>query len=111
MLFMGGPPTQGPGQVTTHELKDTIRTHHDVDKDNSSARFVKKSIKVCPDRGLVLFSPIPFFLPGDVVLRVHNGKRCALERTLSQTLPHFLCLVRLLRLFCLLIPSPWSAIL
>ena len=46
MLFMGGPATQGPGQITTDEFKDTIRTHHDIDKDNASAKFVKKATKV-----------------------------------------------------------------
>eukprot|EP00050_Salpingoeca_kvevrii_P010416 m.8299 g.8299 ORF g.8299 m.8299 type:complete len:767 (-) comp2844_c0_seq1:371-2671(-) len=45
MLFMGGPPTQGPGLVTTNELKDTIRTHHDIMKDNASAKFIKKAAK------------------------------------------------------------------
>eukprot|EP00053_Salpingoeca_punica_P011142 m.99720 g.99720 ORF g.99720 m.99720 type:complete len:768 (+) comp15597_c0_seq1:109-2412(+) len=45
MAFIGGPATQGPGMVTTHELKDTIRTHHDIEKDNSSAKFIKKSCK------------------------------------------------------------------
>jgi len=45
MLFMSGPGTQGPGMVTTHEFKDTIRTHHDIDKDNDSAKFVKKAAK------------------------------------------------------------------
>eukprot|EP00051_Salpingoeca_urceolata_P027681 m.482747 g.482747 ORF g.482747 m.482747 type:complete len:780 (+) comp22653_c0_seq1:235-2574(+) len=46
MLFMGGPPTQGPGMVTTNELRDTIRTHHDIDKDNSSAKYIKSASRV-----------------------------------------------------------------
>lgn len=45
MLFMGGPPTQGAGQVTTNDFKDTIRSHHDIEKDLPSARFHKKSAK------------------------------------------------------------------
>lgn len=45
LFFMGGPCTQGPGIVTSPELKDTIRSHHDMDKDNTYARFVKKSAK------------------------------------------------------------------
>lgn len=48
MLFAGGPGTQGPGTVTTNELKDTIRTHHDIEKDNQSAKFIKKVRVVMP---------------------------------------------------------------
>ena len=46
MLFLGGPATQGPGQVTSESLKDTIRTHHDIEKDTTNARFIKKSSRV-----------------------------------------------------------------
>lgn len=45
MLFAGGPCTQGPGIVTTNDLKDTIRSHHDTERENTSAQFVKKSCK------------------------------------------------------------------
>lgn len=45
MLFVGGPCTQGPGMVTSNELKDTIRSHHDLEKDNAYARFAKKAVK------------------------------------------------------------------
>lgn len=44
MLFMGGPPTQGPGMVVGEELKTTIRSHHDIEKD--SVKFMRKAIKV-----------------------------------------------------------------
>uniref|UniRef100_A0AAR2JBT1 Protein transport protein SEC23 n=1 Tax=Pygocentrus nattereri TaxID=42514 RepID=A0AAR2JBT1_PYGNA len=43
MLFMGGPPTQGPGMVVGDELKTPIRSWHDIQKDN--ARHMKKAIK------------------------------------------------------------------
>lgn len=43
MLFIGGPATQGPGQIADEELKYPIRSHHDIDKDN--AKFMKKAIK------------------------------------------------------------------
>ncbi|XP_072170169.1 protein transport protein Sec23A-like [Diadema setosum] len=43
MLFMGGPPTQGPGIVVGDELKTTIRSHHDIEKDN--VKFMRKAIK------------------------------------------------------------------
>lgn len=44
MLFIGGPPTQGPGMVVGEELKTPIRSWHDIQKDN--ARHLKKATKV-----------------------------------------------------------------
>lgn len=41
MLFVGGPCTVGPGLVVDESLKNTIRTHHDIDKDN--AKYMKKA--------------------------------------------------------------------
>lgn len=41
MLFLGGPCTIGPGMVVDDDLKNTIRTHHDIDKDN--AIYLKKA--------------------------------------------------------------------
>ncbi|XP_011214740.1 protein transport protein Sec23A isoform X1 [Bactrocera dorsalis] len=43
MSFVGGPCSQGPGQVVDDELKHPIRSHHDIQKDN--ARYMKKAIK------------------------------------------------------------------
>lgn len=43
MLFVGGPGSQGPGQVLDDDLKQPIRSHHDIHKDN--AKFMKKAIK------------------------------------------------------------------
>lgn len=43
MMFLGGPCSQGPGQVLDDELKHPIRSHHDIHKDN--AKFMKKAIK------------------------------------------------------------------
>lgn len=43
MLFVGGPCSQGPGQVVNDDLKEPIRSHHDIQKDN--ARYMKKAIK------------------------------------------------------------------
>ena len=34
MLFLGGPPTQGPGMVVGEDLKEAIRSHHDIDKND-----------------------------------------------------------------------------
>ncbi|PNF42856.1 Protein transport protein Sec23A [Cryptotermes secundus] len=43
MLFVGGPASQGPGQVVNDDLREPIRSHHDIHKDN--AKYMKKAIK------------------------------------------------------------------
>lgn len=43
MSFVGGPCSQGPGQVVDDELKHPIRSHHDIHKDN--AKYLKKATK------------------------------------------------------------------
>jgi len=43
MMFVGGPCSQGPGQVVNDDLREPIRSHHDIHKDN--ARYMKKAIK------------------------------------------------------------------
>ena len=44
MLFAGGPATEGPGMVVSNELKEPIRSHHDIDRD--SAKHYKRACKV-----------------------------------------------------------------
>ena len=44
MLFVGGPCTQGPGMVVGDALKDPIRSHLDLEKDN--CKYYKKACKV-----------------------------------------------------------------
>lgn len=43
MLFAGGPATEGPGMVVGPELREPIRSHHDIDRDN--VKHFKKAIK------------------------------------------------------------------
>jgi protein transport protein SEC23 len=43
MLFVGGPCSQGPGQVVNDDLRQPIGSHHDIHKDNT--KYVKKAIK------------------------------------------------------------------
>lgn len=43
MLFTGGPATEGPGMVVGPELKEQIRSHHDIDRDN--IKYYKKALK------------------------------------------------------------------
>jgi len=45
MLFSGGPATEGPGMVVGPELREPIRSHHDIDRDN--IKYYKKALKVC----------------------------------------------------------------
>jgi protein transport protein SEC23 len=44
MLFTSGPATEGPGLVVGPELKEPIRSHHDIDRDN--IKYFKKAVKV-----------------------------------------------------------------
>ncbi|WWD10484.1 protein transporter SEC23 [Kwoniella europaea PYCC6329] len=43
MLFSGGPPTDGPGTVVGPELREPIRSHHDIDRD--SVKHFKRATK------------------------------------------------------------------
>jgi protein transport protein SEC23 len=43
MLFAGGPASEGPGQVVSNELKESIRSHHDIDRD--TAKYHKRAVK------------------------------------------------------------------
>ncbi|CAG8666309.1 9162_t:CDS:10 [Ambispora leptoticha] len=43
MLFAGGAATEGPGMVVGNELKEPIRSHHDIEKDN--IKYYKKATK------------------------------------------------------------------
>lgn len=44
MLFAGGPATEGPGMVVGPELREPIRSHHDIESDN--IKYYKKASKV-----------------------------------------------------------------
>lgn len=43
MTFVGGPPTIGPGMIVSTDLKEHMRSHHDLHKGN--APFYKPAIK------------------------------------------------------------------
>ena len=43
MTFIGGPCTTGPGMIVDDDLKNTLRSHHDIEKDN--AKHMKKAMK------------------------------------------------------------------
>ena len=43
MMFISGPCTVGPGMIVDDDLKNTIRSHHDIEKDN--IKYMKKAMK------------------------------------------------------------------
>ncbi|WBW75223.1 COPII cargo receptor subunit Sec23a [Schizosaccharomyces osmophilus] len=43
MVFAGGPSTVGPGMVVSTELREPIRSHHDVERDQ--AKHMKKALR------------------------------------------------------------------
>lgn len=53
LLFAGGPATEGPGTVVSSELKEPIRSHHDIDRD--SAKHYKRALKVSITRTGIAF--------------------------------------------------------
>jgi protein transport protein SEC23 len=58
MLFTGGPATEGPGMVVSNELKEPIRSHHDIDKD--TAKHYKRALKVSNLTCFSVSSPLIF---------------------------------------------------
>jgi len=45
MLFTGGPCTIGPGQMVEKQLSEPMRSHHDIEKETSNTKYVKKASK------------------------------------------------------------------
>lgn len=45
MLFASGPATEGPGMVISNELKEPIRSHHEIERD--TVKHYKRANKVC----------------------------------------------------------------
>lgn len=52
MLFCGGAATEGPGLVAAPELRESIRSHNDLEKD--IAKYWKKAQKVFDVNDIVL---------------------------------------------------------
>ncbi|MBE7181159.1 MAG: Sec23/Sec24 zinc finger-containing protein, partial [Terriglobus roseus] len=60
MLFTGGPATEGPGMVVGAELREPIRSHHDIDRDN--IKYYKKALKVrAPKEWSIIGQPLMQF--------------------------------------------------
>jgi hypothetical protein len=79
MVFSGGPATEGPGMVVSNELREPIRSHHDIDRD--SVKHFKRASKVRHSfskrltwaPSILILVPMLFRVP--VVLR-RPGKAC-----------------------------------
>ena len=73
ILFAGGPATEGPGMVVSNELKEPIRSHHEIGGDN--VKHYKRANKVCTLRLCLLFSLIIVFqfYEGQAVRASNNG--------------------------------------
>ncbi len=81
MLFAGGPGTEGLGLVVGPELREPIRSHHDIDKDN--IKYYKKALKVgsrCP----ILRSKLPLISISSMII---SRGGCLTMVTLSTFLP------------------------
>lgn len=79
MLFAGGPSTEGPGMVVGAELREPIRSHHDIERDN--IKYYKKAMKVMVLAGCRVFFLFFFFASTyrsfSQVLRQHGKEDCA----------------------------------
>lgn len=62
MLFAGGPATEGPGMTVGPELREPMRSHHDIDRDN--VKYYKKALKVCENlyQALVPYTKLCSFM-------------------------------------------------
>ncbi|TIA94136.1 hypothetical protein E3P81_00346 [Wallemia ichthyophaga] len=59
MTFVGGPATEGPGMVVSNELKEPIRSHHDIERDSvkhfkRATRFYESLSKRASSNGHVV---------------------------------------------------------
>jgi len=73
MLFAGGPATEGPGMVDSNELKEPIRSHHEIERD--TVKHYKRANKVYPHPSDVYFfsNAIFQFYEGLAVRASNNG--------------------------------------
>ncbi len=74
MLFAGGPATEGPGMVVGPELREPIRSHHDIDRDN--IKYYKKALKVklgSPTKATVIWLTRLQFYDNLAKRTAHNG--------------------------------------
>ena len=72
MLFAGGPATEGPGLVVGPELREPIRSHHDIDRDN--IKYYKKALKVSIINSWLMALRLPGQFYDNLAKRTaHNG--------------------------------------
>lgn len=59
MTFVGGPTTEGPGMVVSNELREPIRSHHDIERDSvkhfkRATRFYESLAKRAANNGHIV---------------------------------------------------------
>ncbi|KAI8925530.1 hypothetical protein BC831DRAFT_460352 [Entophlyctis helioformis] len=59
MMFVGGACTEGPGTVVGPELRERLRSHHDLEKDvakhwKKATKFYESLAKRCTEKGIVV---------------------------------------------------------
>lgn len=66
MLFAGGPATEGPGMTVGVELREPIRSHHDIERDN--VKYFKRASKVRFISPSTHLSFVSWLIDGDLVV-------------------------------------------
>lgn len=66
MLFAGGPATEGPGMTVGVELREPIRSHHDIERDN--VKYFKRASKVRFISPALIWSFVSGLIDGDLVV-------------------------------------------
>jgi hypothetical protein len=74
MLFAGGPATEGPGMVVGQELREPIRSHHDIDRD--SVKHFKRATKVSLVLGLAWLRTSTDLRSNDMCVVISSTKDC-----------------------------------
>ncbi|KAJ2999744.1 GTPase-activating protein S23 [Globomyces sp. JEL0801] len=59
LLFAGGAATEGPGQIVGNELREALRSHHDLEKDTAkhckkATKFYDALAKRCTEKGITV---------------------------------------------------------
>lgn len=69
VLFVGGPATEGSGQIVAKELAESVRSHKDIKKDG--APYYKKAKKYYEVRRFLSLSLSPWGIPITVACALH----------------------------------------
>jgi protein transport protein SEC23 len=81
ILYSGGPCTEGPGLVVGTELKEPIRSHHDIERDN--AKYYRRASKVV----------LSIFLTHDSITRLSPNEQLQMATSSISFQVHWIKLV------------------